>query len=291
MAQASSPPPSSGRRGRRASVLVALALILAGAYVPLAAAEPRVWTSSDGKTVTAELIDATDTTVTIKNEGGREYTVPHERFSQADRDVIQAYLAQKKAEYDRMEWPRPNAEQPIKAAYFKRLHSLDARRHTELYAGRMLAIEGQVLDVREDRMSSTQGFIVVIDTEDRVPIEFRFLKTNYEKDLSLLLGTAYNRYRGPYGEDAFRVLVADKSLAVERRFVTSRESTYNYNVGAYRYRDKWSDWEVVATPVTRGETIRLRGEFISVFNSAMSFKDARLVDPPAVSRPRTVVTY
>lgn len=258
---------------------------------PMAVAAPRVWTSSDGKTVTAELIDATETTVTIKSGGDREYTVPHERFSQADRDVIQAYLAQKKADYEQMDWPRPTAEEAIKAAHFKRLHAVDAKRHTDLYAGRMLAIEGQVLDVREDRMSSTQGFIVVIDTEDRVPIEFRFLKANYEKDLSLLLGTEYNRYRGPYGEDAFRFLVADKNLTVERRYVVSRESTYNYNVGSFRYRYKWSNWEVVSAPVSRGETIRLRGEFISVFNSAMSFKDARLLDPPTAPIRRTIITY
>ncbi|MCU0792702.1 MAG: hypothetical protein MUE42_07590 [Opitutaceae bacterium] len=271
-------------RPRRRWFLTALML---GSWVaPLAAAEPRTWTSTDGKTVVAELIDATDTTVTIKNEGGRDYTVPHERFSEADREVILAFLAKKKADYDQMVWPRASAEEVIKAPHFRRLHLVDAKRHTGLYAGRVLSLEGEVLDVKEDRMSSTQGVIVVLDTEDRVPVEVLFLKANYEKDLTLLLGDAYNRYRGPYGEDAFRVVVADKSLSVERRYVVSRDYDYNYTVGSYRYRKKWSDWEVVAKPVSRGETVRMRGEFVSVFNSVMSFKDGRMAEQTPARKPQ-----
>lgn len=268
-------------RLRRRGFLVGL--LLAAWAAPLAIAEPRTWTSADGKTVVAELIDATDTTVTIKNEGGRDYTVPHERFSEADREFVRAFLAKKKADYDQMVWPRASADEVVKAPHFRRLHLVDAKRHTELYAGRVLTLEGEVLDVKEDRMSSTQGVIIVLDTEDRVPVEILFLKASYEKDLTLLLGNAYNRYRGPYNEDAFRITVADKSLSVERRYVTSRDYDYNSNVGRYRYRDKWSDWEVVAKPVSRGETLRVRGEFVSVFNSVMSFKDGRLIDS-AVAR-------
>ncbi|MBC8011038.1 MAG: hypothetical protein H7067_13190, partial [Burkholderiales bacterium] len=59
-----------------------LALLLAASAE---CAEPRVWTSSDGKTVTATLLDATATTVTIKTDAGREFTLPHERMSEADR--------------------------------------------------------------------------------------------------------------------------------------------------------------------------------------------------------------
>lgn len=264
-----------------------LALLLA---VPAAGAEARVWTSADGKTVTAALIDATDTTVTIKTDAGREFILPHERMSQADREVIAAYLAQKKAEQDSIVWPRANAEESIKAPLFKKLHGIDAKKHAATYAGKVLAIEGQVLDVKEDRMSATQGIIVVLDTEDKIPVEFRFLKSSYEKDLTLLLGESYSRYRGPYGEDAFRIGVADKSLVVERRYVTSRDSTWNSTINNWRYRDKWSEWEVVAKPASRGDTLKIRGEFVSVFNSVASFKDSVLLTEPAALTPRRSVS-
>jgi hypothetical protein len=257
----------------------ALALGLAASA---AGAEPRVWTSADGKTVTAALIDATDTTVTIKTDAGREFTLPHERLSQADREIIAAYLAKKKAELDAIVWPRASTEETIKAPLFKKLHGIDAKKHAATYAGKVLVLEGQVIDVREDRMSATQ---------DKVPVEFRFLKSSYEKDLTLLIGESYNRYRGPYGEDAFRVAIADKSLVVERRYVTDRESDYNYAMNRYNYRNKWSDWEVVAKPATRGDIIRIRGEFVSVFNSVISFKDAVMLNPPPVRATRTVTTY
>jgi hypothetical protein len=267
------------RPSLRAATL-ALTWLLCAA--PLSA-DPRVWTSSDGKTVTAELLDATETTVTIKAENGREFTLAHERLSQADRDVVTAFLAQKKAATDQISWPAAKADEVIKAPYFKKLHALDPKKHAATYAGRILLIEGTVTDIREDRMTSTQGMIIVLESEDRVPIEFRFSKANYDKDLTLLLGTSYHRYRGPYDIDEFRVGVKDKSLIVERRFVTSRDSDYNSTTGNYRYRNKWSDWEIVAKPLSRGETVKLRGEFVSVFNSIVSFTDARLIESESFS--------
>ncbi len=248
----------------------------------------RVWTSSDGKTVTAELVDATDSTVTIKNEAGREFILPHERLSEADREVIQAHLAKKKAEYDSIVWPKANGQEAIPAPYLKKLHSLDAKKFNATYTGRVLAIRGSVLDVREDRASSTPGILVTLDTESKIPVELKFNKANYDKDITLLVGPSYNRYRGPYNIDDIRVGIADKSIVVERRYVASREIDYTDTISGYRYRDKWSAWEVVAKPVARGETVTIRGEFVSVFNSVMSFKAASLAasDTPLATLSR-----
>jgi hypothetical protein len=264
------------------------ALLVAAA--PLAG-EPRVWTSSDGKTVTAELVDATDATVTIRNDAGREFILPHERLSQADREAIQAHLAKKKAEAASVVWPPANAEEAIPAAQFRKLQVADPKKFNSTYAGRVLAIRGQVLEVKEDKMGPNAGFIVTIDTDDKVPIEFKFIKANYDKDLTLLLGPSYNRGRGPYNEDMFRVGVLERSLVVERRYVVSRESYYNDTAETWRYRTKWSDWEVFARPATRGDTVTIRGEFVSVFNSIMSFKDSILTDRGSASVPRSTYNY
>ena len=270
---------------RRRSNESTLRAVGAGAFAfgaTLVAGEPRVWTSSDGKTVSAELVGATETTVTIKAEGGREYTLAHERLSAADQEFIAEYLKAKKAEYDSIVWPPATAEEAIKAAYFKRLHGIDPKRFNATYGGKILLIQGQVLEVREDKMSSNQGIFIVMETEDKVPIEFRFSKPSYEKDLTVLLGSNYNRYRGPYDEDEFRVRVVDKSLVVERRYVTGRDGYYNVG-GNWRYRNNWSEWKAASRPLARGDVVKIRGEFATVFNSVMSFKEAVLIDPGANS--------
>ena len=275
------PSPSSRGPGRRASALsaglVLLPLLLAS---PGLAGEMRVWTSSDGKTVTAELVDATDSTVTIRNEAGREFTFPHERLSPADREIIQAHLAKKKAEQDAIVWPKPGDEQAIPAPFLKKLHNLDPKKFNATYSGRVLTIQGHVLDVREDRGSAMPGILVTLDTGEKTVVEFKFNKAGYDKDIKLLAGPAYNRHRGPYDRDEARVSIADKSIVIEERYVTERELYYTDTIsGGYRYRYKWSGWEVVAKPVARGSTVMIRGEFSSTFNSAMSFKDASLADP------------
>jgi len=265
-------------RGLPRLAVLGSVLVLAG--VAARAGEARVWTSADGKTVNAELVSATDTTVTIRAEGGREYTIPHERLSAADREFIADHLETKKAEYDAIVWPAATAEEPIKASFFKRLHGLDPKRFNATYAGKMLLLQGQVSEVREDRMSSNQGVIIALDTEEKIPAEFRFNKASYDKDLTILLGMNYSRYRGPYDEDEFRVRVVDKGLLVERRYVTSRDGYYNVS-GNWRYRNNWSEWQPVSRPLARGDVVKIRGEFVSVFNSVMSFNDAVLIDPSA----------
>ena len=59
----------------------------------LRAEEPiRTWTSSDGLTLEARFIEQVGSNVRIKNEAGREFTLPITRFSQADQVYVnQAY--------------------------------------------------------------------------------------------------------------------------------------------------------------------------------------------------------
>jgi hypothetical protein len=263
--------------GELARFLFALSTALIIAGQASAADEMRLWTSSDGKTVSAEMVEATDTTVTIRTAQGREFVLAHERLSAADREFVASHVAGKRADYDAISWPPPSTEQPIKAAFFKKLHSLDAKRFASTYSAKILLIEGQVIDLKEDLMSSMPGLILTLETGDKVAAEFRFSKSSYDKDLTQLLGPSYNRYRGLYGEDDFRLTVADKSVVVERRYVIHRESYYT-GLGNYRNRTRWSDWKAVSKPVTRGDVIKVRAEFVSVFNSVMSFKDASMID-------------
>ncbi len=55
----------------------------------LSAEEPiRTWTSSDGRTLEARFIEQVGSNVRIKNEAGREFTLPITRFSQADQEYV-----------------------------------------------------------------------------------------------------------------------------------------------------------------------------------------------------------
>ena len=48
----------------------------------------RTWTSSDGRTLEARFIEQVGSNVRIKNEAGREFTLPITRFSQADQEYV-----------------------------------------------------------------------------------------------------------------------------------------------------------------------------------------------------------
>ena len=55
----------------------------------LTAEEPmRTWTSSEGRTLEARFIEQVGSNVKIKNEAGREFTLPITRFSQADQEYV-----------------------------------------------------------------------------------------------------------------------------------------------------------------------------------------------------------
>ena len=53
----------------------------------------RTWTSSDGRTLEARFIEQVGSNVRIKNEAGREFTLPITRFSQADQDYAEEATA------------------------------------------------------------------------------------------------------------------------------------------------------------------------------------------------------
>ncbi|MFH1498598.1 MAG: SHD1 domain-containing protein [Verrucomicrobiota bacterium] len=65
--------------------------------LPLAVAQPknlRVWTDVSGRQITARLVEVTpDNSVRIERDDGQSFTVPLSRFSQADRDYVQAATA------------------------------------------------------------------------------------------------------------------------------------------------------------------------------------------------------
>jgi len=55
----------------------------------LSAEEPiRTWTSSEGRTLEARFIEQVGSNVRIKNEAGREFTLPIARFSEADQEYV-----------------------------------------------------------------------------------------------------------------------------------------------------------------------------------------------------------
>ncbi len=71
---------------------------LAALLLPLAAlAEPRTFTSADGRTVEAEIIAATADSVSLKLAGGQTVVSTLDRFSVADRQFIAAWLKQNPA--------------------------------------------------------------------------------------------------------------------------------------------------------------------------------------------------
>lgn len=67
----------------------------------------RDWTNTDGKTITAELVSATDDTVVLKMENGREYTVALNTLSTADNEFANNWQAEQAAI---AEAPMPKAE-------------------------------------------------------------------------------------------------------------------------------------------------------------------------------------
>jgi hypothetical protein len=71
-------------------ILIFLGLNLASNFLYGLNEEPiRTWTSSDGRTLEARFIEQVGSNVKIKNEAGREFTLPITRFSQADQEYVQ----------------------------------------------------------------------------------------------------------------------------------------------------------------------------------------------------------
>lgn len=71
-----------------------LAIALAALFsLSAAQAEMRAFTSNDGKTITAELVDATASNVTLKLEDGSAARVPLNRLSTVDQDYVNAWIS------------------------------------------------------------------------------------------------------------------------------------------------------------------------------------------------------
>ncbi|MFZ4763698.1 MAG: hypothetical protein ACOYMN_01990 [Roseimicrobium sp.] len=68
------------------------AVVLLSAHAVLAV--PRNFTSTDGKTISAELVTANSLQATLKLASGQESVVPLNRLSKADQDFITAWLKQ-----------------------------------------------------------------------------------------------------------------------------------------------------------------------------------------------------
>ncbi len=70
-----------------------LPFLLLGLFIPWASAAPREWTSSDGRTINAELVDASFSKAFLWREDiNREVTVDLELLSVEDRKYVAAWL-------------------------------------------------------------------------------------------------------------------------------------------------------------------------------------------------------
>ncbi|MDF1825563.1 MAG: hypothetical protein P1U68_13030 [Verrucomicrobiales bacterium] len=62
-----------------------------------ARSEPRDWTNSAGKTITAELLGVRDDSVTLKLDNGREYTIPLNTLSEDDQAFATSWQEEQNA--------------------------------------------------------------------------------------------------------------------------------------------------------------------------------------------------
>ncbi len=86
---------------------ITLFTLLAAFAVTLATAHARDWTNKDGNTISADLVSATENSVVLKMDNGREYTVALDSLSSEDAEYARNWLADKIA---LAEAPKPKAE-------------------------------------------------------------------------------------------------------------------------------------------------------------------------------------
>lgn len=70
-----------------------LTLILFAGFSVVAFAETRTWTSTDGKSIEAELVRASDTTVTVKLENGKNVPIKLNQLSEDDQKFVKDWQA------------------------------------------------------------------------------------------------------------------------------------------------------------------------------------------------------
>lgn len=65
-------------------------------FAPLSSAQ-RDFTSTEGKTLRAEIVNASESDVTLRREkDGKDFTIPLARLSEDDQDFVEAWFAKKK---------------------------------------------------------------------------------------------------------------------------------------------------------------------------------------------------
>jgi len=105
---------------------LALLLLALGLFSSPLSVEARDWTNADGKTITAELVSATDDAVVLKMVNGREYTVPLNTLSAADGEFAKSWQAEQVA---MAEAPAPKTETlmtiPGKLIYGAKFDTID----------------------------------------------------------------------------------------------------------------------------------------------------------------------
>jgi dipeptidyl aminopeptidase/acylaminoacyl peptidase len=68
----------------------AIAVLIGLTALPLAA---RTWTSTDGRTLEADFVSATDTSVTLKKAGGKPFTLELSKLSAEDQEFVKTQAA------------------------------------------------------------------------------------------------------------------------------------------------------------------------------------------------------
>ncbi len=89
------PAPSASRNALpdRGRLLVVFALVFAGLSLPRRslAAEWRTFTDTTGRTIVAEIMEASDDTVRVRREDGRVFAIALENLSADDRTFVEAW--------------------------------------------------------------------------------------------------------------------------------------------------------------------------------------------------------
>lgn len=95
--------------------VIGLVIQMSGMFwVASAVAEERTFTSADGRTISASLISATETQVTIKRADGREFTLDLVKLIEADQEAIKKW---------RTENPEAAAPKPAKGPLIEKLEA------------------------------------------------------------------------------------------------------------------------------------------------------------------------
>lgn len=126
---------------RTSSCILAL-LVLSFSFA--FAQESRTWTDATGKFETrGELVEQTDTTVTLRLENGKTIDVPIDKLSSADQKYLQA-LATKPAPID----PGPKADFSLDVIELIQAYEKDERAASAKFGGKIVEVKGKLFRYR-----------------------------------------------------------------------------------------------------------------------------------------------